>query len=75
MSVAPSEELLRTWLRSSDDAYERAVRTAVGLRERVEFYEGLRVRLVAERDALRALLGDARVPEDIRKLAKAAERT
>lgn len=75
MTAPVNEDLLRHWLRTSDDAQERAVRTATRLRERVEFYEELRERLVAERDALRALLADPSVPEVIRKLAKAAERT
>jgi succinate dehydrogenase/fumarate reductase flavoprotein subunit len=48
----PSPEQYRAWLRSSDDAYERAVRTATTLRERLEEMERVRERLVSQRDAI-----------------------
>jgi arsenate reductase-like glutaredoxin family protein len=54
--AAPSTDQLRAWLRSADDAYERAVRTAGTLAERLDTYETIRADLVAERDALRMLL-------------------
>ena len=72
-SVTP--DMLRGWLRSSDDAYARAVRTAGTLQERLDQYEIIRARLVAERDELRALLARDDVPLIVREMAKKAQRT
>lgn len=50
--MTPTAEQYQGWLRSGDDAYERAVRTAAMLRTRLEEMEQIRARLVADRDAL-----------------------